>query len=435
MPNHDHIFKALVIMVFLVRYKEAKEPPMRKMSALLKRVYRELHGHKALLALTERERHKKECALLLEQSFKEDKLSDGLVLEAVAGYLASDEDRGIFLDVLSDIILLDGVISVSEQEGIHMLARCLGIAVEPIYALLERKKKRKNRGFVAHERIYSKGAKIFAAFCALVGVVLLGLSGAGIFSYIENKKAFSRFDLQSFIEQKPTLIFKRVEFSKFIIHGSAAGTSGYTDRLNVFHIKGSADFEFDLSRLSVDKEQSDYALKKLVLRYKEGDSLPLLVNVNIAPENVTLIHEIVPKPISRESAQKVAKVAAIPASGVGALLGGKIGAEVVKIPVLGGIMGGALGGALAGGGSYIATRNFLTGFSLASNTLGDKERILNQVKPLIALELIGGSMLTGESWREEVQRYYWRMFERQLEKIMREHFGFERVEIIHGGEA
>lgn len=65
---------------------------------------------------------------------------------------------------------------------------------------------------------------------------------------------------------------------------------------------------------------------------------------------------------------------------------------------------------------------------LTKNELKDKENVLEASKGLIALEIMGGDILSEPDYDSKLQKYYQAECERQLIEIMKA-FGWKTVEI------
>jgi len=103
---------------------------------------------------------------------------------------------------------------------------------------------------------------------------------------------------------------------------------------------------------------------------------------------------------------------------LGMAAGGAVGNAVggmLPIPgggVIGRVSGNILGGAGGGTAAYLATRNFahqmLENADLSSNTFAPRDLIVSRAKPLIALEILGGSSADspiGSSAENLIEKY------------------------------
>lgn len=246
------------------------------------------------------------------------------------------------------------------------------------------------------------------------------------------KKKMDKFNIEKYIKQNPKLIFKTIQFSKLIIHGKPNGTNEHLDKLNILHLKGEADLYIDVNFLRMDSIQTDFLKKELYLIYDSPSQIPISVDVNIPSGNYTLIEEIEPTPISEEKAKAIAKPISWINGGIGALIGGKFGSTLGStfggrlgkfIGSTAGMVSGAASAATAG---YVYTKEFFMELELTNNDLEEKENIIQASKSLIALEIMGGNMLSEPDYDSKLQKYYQAECERQLKEIMKS-FGWQEV--------
>ena len=280
-------------------------------------------------------------------------------------------------------------------------------------------------------------------------IVVFGI-GAWMVNSIEKKK-MDKFNIEEYIKQNPKLIFKTIQFSKLIIHGKPNGTNEHLDKLNILHLKGEADLYIDVNFLRIDSTQTDFLKKELYLIYDSPSQIPISVDVNIPSGNYTLIEEIEPTPISEEKAKAIAKPISWISGGIGALIGGKFGGTLGSTfggrlgKFIGSSVGMVSGAASAATAGYVYTKEFFMGLELTNNelkerasdllkqlnSLGDnaqeeKESIIQASKSLIALEIMGGNMLSEPDYDSKLQKYYQAECERQIKEIMKS-FGWQEV--------
>jgi hypothetical protein len=285
---------------------------------------------------------------------------------------------------------------------------------------------------------------VVIAFLWLCTGILLLTAGYSVFLYL-----YQRLDagtaLQNYIQDTPRLVFRQVEFAKYLIRGSPDGTDQHLSRLQMLYVRGTADFEFDLTRLSVDSGKTNRTAGVLSLLFDNGAYFPVTVNVEIPQKNVFLIDSIAPQAITEGEAEKGAAAAGAVTGTVGGLLGMQLGGLIGGKTIIGGlagtVVGSVAGAATAGSAGYVMTKNFLTGLQLAENTLGAQEELLESVKPLIALELMngdyvstGGSALlsaTGiQEWKSTTRSFY----RQELETVLQDFFsnlGWKTVSITY----
>ena len=246
------------------------------------------------------------------------------------------------------------------------------------------------------------------------------------------KKKMDKFNIEEYIKQNPKLIFKTIQFSKLIIHGKPNGTNEHLDKLNILHLKGEADLYIDVNFLRIDSTQTDFLKKELYLIYDSPSQIPISVDVNIPSGNYTLIEEIEPTPISEEKAKAIAKPISWISGGIGALIGGKFGGTLGSTfggrlgKFIGSSVGMVSGAASAATAGYVYTKEFFMGLELTNNDLEEKESIIQASKSLIALEIMGGNMLSEPDYDSKLQKYYQAECERQIKEIMKS-FGWQEV--------
>jgi hypothetical protein len=234
------------------------------------------------------------------------------------------------------------------------------------------------------------------------------------------------------MQQQSKLVIRQISFSKFLIAGTPAGTHRQFDKLNIFLVRGTADIQFSLAGVQVDQEKTDPIGRKLVLRVPS--LLPEVV-VRMDPREMHEVAAVDPEPMDADTAETLAKIAGVGAGAAGTLIGAKFGSVLggtfhPLVKYIGGFVGAVGGGALAGGGTYLKTRNFLVGMKFASNTLADKDDLVNSATPLIKMELLGGDMLGRPQWENDVAAYYKQVFEKTLRDLLGSSFGWEKVELI-----
>ena len=236
--------------------------------------------------------------------------------------------------------------------------------------------------------------RILWIFFALFLLLLLGFVFYHVYRLYSSHAAFENYrsSLPDY-NKSQVLVFKEIDFYKYIIHGKSEGTDKHLDFLDIYLVKGRADFGFDLSGLQIDTLKTDYAKRVLYLDYKYSTSFPVFVDVTIPAENISHVESVKSQPVTEEEAEKAAKIVAVLSGTAGSIFGGVIGSKFSFNPVkkiIGGTIGGIAGGAGLAAGSYIMTKNLLLDFTAASSSVSDIENLIESSKILIALELLGG---------------------------------------------
>jgi len=428
------LFKAALAVLFWIGCKENPKF-LKKFDQSTSKIYKKLRRHRDLIDVLDKEsiyedfKHTAKENLIVDNRFSSSNLSDFI------RRLIQKKDVDRFFKLLKPYIYEDKRVSTHEYEALRIIGKTFQIPIESIDEFIEKSKgKISNDHIVQHVRIRSRREKIMLPIAALFGVLILAFTAFGYYQFAKAKNAFEGFNLQQFIEENPKLVFKKVFFNKYIIYGKPPGTSKKFDKLYIFHASGYADFQFDLTNLIINTDKTDFLTKRLILSCSKD--IPIEINVNIPQDQFNLIESLEAEPITEAEAKTLAKAAAVPAGIAGAYLGTKLGAGIgetlVKLPLVGriggGMIGGVLGGGAAAGTAYVMTKNFLTGLQLEKNTLGEQDQIPNAAKPLIALELMGGNLLTRDSWDQDIKKYYQSELEKTLYEIFNGH-GWTTVEI------
>lgn len=284
----------------------------------------------------------------------------------------------------------------------------------------------------------------------------------GVLSFLTDRlerQRMAQFSVAKYIEQTPKFVFKTINFYKYVAYGKPDGTNLYLDKLDVFHITGSADLYIDMQYLTMDSAKTDYISKELYLVFNSPTKLPIGIDVSVAGDKFVNVETILPKRVSESEAQKAAKSVSEVTKDLGTFLGGavglyggvKIGGSVgnaagnaLSNPILkfasgiaGSIFGGGIG-ALAGGYfggktgekyGFLITKNLLTGFHLTTgHGAGEKEQILMNAKSLIAVELAGGDMFNEPDFDSKLQQYYQKECNKAIETAMK-NFGWKTVNV------
>lgn len=263
-------------------------------------------------------------------------------------------------------------------------------------------------------------------------VLLASLFVGGVMAIdsIERKKMESN-NIEDFIKGNPKLVFKEIDFSKFVIVGKPDGSHKYFEKLNVAHLKGSADLYIELKYLTIVEERTDYISKRVTLSYDCPTKYPVSIDVNIPSKSFTNIESIEGTPISEEEADDFAMCASLATGTAGALAGGALGNSIGKLggfkgQIIGALAGGVVGAGTSGSVAYVKTKNFLTGLQLSDNTEKDQIELEKKAKELIAVELLGGDMWYEPDYDNSLMMYYKDECTKQIESIM-QGFGWKEV--------
>jgi len=263
----------------------------------------------------------------------------------------------------------------------------------------------------------------------------------------------------------PVLVFQRVKFSKYLARGTVSSTDKRFARLDVYLVRGEADVQYSLAKFAMDERKTDYRKRRLALEYRGAEKFLVDVEILIDPGDVRLAESVVPRGFSEEESRRMAKTVALASGAVGAVVGGSAGATLgsalgtAAAPSAGGVVGAALsgllpvsrysggigaligaasGGALAAGTGYLFTERFVRAVSGAAvdGSRGGQSpqaiaELIAEARPLICMEIVGGSGSGGADWEREAQAYYRREFEKRLAVASRR-FGWESVDVDYG---
>lgn len=412
---NNNVFENLLIADFYIRYQEKKNRfQTSQLDKFFYKIKKEVCMLEGALLVDDKDRKAEAVKEKIASSFATDsKMSDS----EFYALLYDDADWEQVIKLLAQIIKRDGIISSKEKEVILKLSQRYNIDIVQTKRLLKNK-------YTKKQKISIWGASVIALLIVVFGI------GAWMVNQIEKKK-MEAFNIGEYVKQNPKLVFKTIQFSKLVIHGKPDGTNEHLDKLNILHLKGEADLYIDLSYLSVDTVNTDYTRKSLFLVYNSPTRIPVSVDVDIPSGNYTLVEEIEPTPITEKDAKAIAKPIGFIAGGIGAYIGGDFGSKLGGVfgkvaKIIGGAAGSISGAAVAGRGAYLYTKNFLMDLNLTNNKMEDKENIIHASKGLIALEIMGGNLLSEPDYDSKLQKYYEAECERQLIEIMKT-FGWQNV--------
>lgn len=275
----------------------------------------------------------------------------------------------------------------------------------------------------------------------LLTVSVLFLAFVLVYKMDASKKLFDTYkaSLPNY-NDSPVLVFKEVDFYKYLIRGKPVDTNAYLDELQVFLVKGKADFGFDLSCVNINEIKTNYVTRTLVLEHKSSSFFPIFVDVQIPSADIKEVKTIIPQRVSEDEANKTAKTVGVLTAGAGGIFSGMAASKVSSAFTLNpikklatGATVGILGGAGLGAASYVMTKNFLMELDLAGNLATEREIMLEKAKVLIALELLGDSnTVNTETDLKEWEQMLVGKYENELKKALEEFFkpfGWKNVEL------
>ena len=431
-------FKTALSLMFWVKSKE-KPKIIKNVDKPLKSIFKKLSHHKDLVHLADKETLYEELTEVIKTEFIVDgKIYDSHALDyfrKILREVPKSKFSSLF-GIIMPLIVENKVISAQEKESLYIFGKAFDLSGDYIDKLIEKHRtgSKPSDHLVKQDHIKSKKVRFIASITSILGLIIIAFTGYGFYQYTAASRAFEDFSLHQFIQENPKLVFKKVFFSKYVIYGKPPGTLDKFEKLYIYHASGYADFQFDMNNLDINNEKTDFITKELVLSFKK--EVPIEVDVNIPQDKFNKIEELKAKPITEAEAKLAGKIVAVPAAIAGAYAGSKLGAgiggTIFKVPLVGRIVGGAAGGAIGAGGAgaaaYVMTKNFLNGVQLESNSLGEQDQIPNIAKSLIALELMGGKLLTRDSWDSDIKQYYQSELENMLKELFRE-YGWESIQI------
>ncbi len=271
-----------------------------------------------------------------------------------------------------------------------------------------------------------------AALSALA-LVLAGL--AAIKSLVSQRRLERSFS--EFTRSSPTLVIKRVGFSKYLARGSLPDADPHFASLDVFLIRGTADIQYDLSQFRVDRKRTNYLTRTLALEYAGKRRLLVDADIHVEPDGITLVESIDPRDFTQAELDRASAFASAPAGIAGALIGGAAGSSASgAIPfmkysgglgsVLGGAAGALAGGAAGAGGAWLFTDKLLTGLQRGRTRELSMMELIASAKPLIGMELVCGEALEGPDWERETENRYREEFAARMTELAPA-FGWRRV--------
>ena len=432
--------EALLTCIYWIRSKENKKL-LAKSDRTIDQIFGQIRNHTSIIPILDKDSHVSKAKGVVNDLLKEENLTDRAVLDVLDLSLkeVGAEERNLFVEILCSYITKDRKISVFEKEALEIIKNRYEIDDEFLNkCILETKEKKvRTKSYANDVHHRTRWEYVTRTILLIIGLSTLIFTGYSVFVFANAKSDFARFNMGEIVKNNPKLVFKRAEFYKYIVVGTSDDANQHFNKLDLYHVKGSADFQFDISGLVIDEDKTDYVCRVLCLRYagKDRANFPLEVDVNIDPKNVYPIPmDEKPEAVSKETAKAIGKVAAVPLALVGGVVGAKVGSSVggSMVPFWGNIIGGSLGGLSAAGaagyGTYVMTSNFFTGLRSKGLTLGQKDRIIESSKPLIALELMGANFLSSDSWAEDIKKYYLGEFKETLQKLFGS-YGWKEIQI------
>ena len=276
---------------------------------------------------------------------------------------------------------------------------------------------------------------------ALLAALALVLCGLAALKSLVGRRRLER-SFAEFTRASPTLVIKRVGFSKYLARGSLPGADPHFANLDVFLIRGTADIQYDLSQFRVNRKRTNYFTRTLALEYAGKERLLVDADIHVEPDGITLVESIDPVEFTKAELDSASAFAAAPAGIAGALIGGTAGSAASgAIPfmkysgglgsVLGGAAGALAGGAAGAGSAWLFTDKLLTSLQQGRTRELSMMELIASAKPLIGMELVCGEALDGPDWEREVERRYREEFAARMTELAPA-FGWRRVVLDMG---
>jgi len=286
------------------------------------------------------------------------------------------------------------------------------------------------------EAIHSKKGKII--FVCIIALSLIFCATSGIALLARRIKLQSSWThLQNVY---PSLVFQRLTFSKYIVQGTVPETNSHFAKLDIYLVQGSADLQCKLDSFVIDKVQTNWFKKILVLKSNTNEEFITTAQVHIKPEGLIFVDSVIPEEFSDEEISMLKKNVALGAGVMGAGVGAFAGLNADKsfksvVPGLsltgysGGIsalLGAAAAGGLASGAVYLFTNSVIAKLQSESKKPAQMQDLLLAVEPLIMQDILGDSYAE----RVDTERDYRKQFESRMQVVARE-FGWNKV-VIQG---
>lgn len=421
--DNKTLYEGLILATFYLRYREKKGMNKifsedsnfnnKKVKTIFDKSVKSVLKLDVTLGVIGKEQsNDKVYNLILSTLQTKGKISDEDFLSLLKENLGVDINDYL-INQLIDIVQADGVVSREEKELL------LKLYEEQLINIPTSEKESLKKEFKEKIRIKrTKGERIsLYTVCVLTLLVLMFLGAGLIINQIEKRK-MEKFNIEKYVVDNPRLVFKTISFSKYIVHGTPNGTNTHLDKLNIFHVTGDADLYIEMNHLDLIEEETDYIQKKIVLAYNCPTKYPVSVDINIPSGAYNEVETISSEPITEKEANKFAGKTAIVGGVFGTLIGGKVA----------GWKGALVTGAVTSAATYITTKNFVMNLSLPKNTVSAQEELLMRAQELIALEVMGGSLLYEPNSDSKLMSYYENECKKQLRSIMQQ-FGWKEVEV------
>ena len=421
--DNKTLYEGLILATFYLRYREKKGMNKffsedsnfnnKKVKTIFDKSVKSVLKLDVTLGVIGKEQsNDKVYNLILSTLQAKGKISDEDFLSLLKENLGVDINDYL-INQLIDIVQADGVVSREEKELL------LKLYEEQLINIPTSEKESLKKEFKEKIKIKrTKGERIsLYTVCVLTLLVLMFLGAGLIINQIEKRK-MEKFNIEKYVVDNPRLVFKTISFSKYIVHGTPNGTNTHLDKLNIFHVTGDADLYIEMNHLDLIEEETDYIQKKIVLAYNCPTKYPVSVDINIPSGAYNEVETISSEPITEKEANKFAGKTAIVGGVFGTLIGGKVA----------GWKGALVTGAVTSAATYITTKNFVMNLSLPQNTVSAQEELLMRAQELIALEVMGGSLLYEPNSDSKLMNYYENECKKQLRSIMQQ-FGWKEVEV------
>jgi len=316
----------------------------------------------------------------------------------------------------------DDMIDAHEYDFIAGMARHVGIADVTSSSIVARAKalrleQAKSATSIKPEKGMSRRGLIAAGAAGLA----VGGGGLAIVRPSNIAKIFGSHGARENLSG--TVTFLTIDFEKYIVAGNLAwdaAKNGVADQATkhlqkaaIFHLKGKALVNYDLSGISIKRHfNGDAELTLTNKRAPAGifeSAQPFFVEVTYPQSGLTHVDDLKPAPLSSTEAKALgAAIGVIAGVGTG-WIAGKLAATAASaagnmaapakffsmaagklLPAIGALAGGAAGGTAG----FVAGEKYLTGLQLSdAMTQGDKEAIVTASVQMIAAEILENNRL------------------------------------------
>lgn len=209
--------------------------------------------------------------------------------------------------------------------------------------------------------------KLVIFFVIILTIVL----GACFYFYKEQSNKINIF-------KNERVVFSEMSFNRYVIYQNSFFKDDHFLKQAIFYFDGIAEIGFESKNIKYNP-----VTKEVTLLYKDK---PFIINTSF--NNVLLVDQIDPQPISEEAARRVAGGLALVGGYAGSVAGGTVGNLVgtvmPNLKLIAPAVGMGAGAIIGGTGTYYITKNLLEGVKVTSEiSVEEKEKVKVSSKELI----------------------------------------------------